>query len=48
MASQNKRNKMKNSYTNRGFALKEHVMKLKGVLFFNSSMRKKLKNINEE
>ena len=48
MASENKKRKMKNAYSNHGFALKEHVMKLKRMLFFNASTRKSLKNFNEE
>ena len=48
MASESKKRKMKNSYTNRGFALKEKLMKLKRVLFYNSSKRKELKKITDK
>ena len=42
MSSQNKKNKGKNSYTYGDHALKM-INKLKGVNFFNASLRKKLK-----
>lgn len=42
MASINKRKKAVNSYCNG--SLKEKDMKMKRVLFFNSCVRKKLKN----
>jgi hypothetical protein len=48
MASENKKKKEKNSNSNHGFALKESELKLKRLLFYNSSTRKKLKKIIEE
>lgn len=48
MSSQNKKNKEKNCNSYHGFALKEKNMKLKRLLFFNSSKRKELKNISLE
>lgn len=47
MASENKKKKEKNSNTNHGFALKEKLMKLKRLLFYNASKRKELKKIKE-
>ena len=47
MASKNKRNKEKNCHSNHGFALKEKLMKMKKILYFNSSKRKELKNIKD-
>lgn len=46
MASQNKKNKEKNCYSDHGFALKEKLMKIKGLLYFNSSMRRENNKIN--
>lgn len=48
MASENKKRKMKNAHSNRGFALKESLMKIKRSLFFNASNRRKNNKINEE
>lgn len=47
MSSENKKKKLKNSYCVKG-ALKEKSLKLKRVLFYTSSLRKKLNNIKEE
>lgn len=47
MASENKKKKEKNCNSNHGFALKEKMMKLKRLLFFNSSKRKELKKIKD-
>lgn len=47
MASENKKKKEKNCHSNHGFALKEKLMKLKRLLYFNSSTRKELKKIKE-
>jgi len=47
MASENKKRKEKNSNSNHGFSLKEKLMKLKRVLFYNASKRKELKKIQE-
>lgn len=47
MSSKNKKKKLKNSYCVKG-ALKEKSLKLKRVLFYTSSLRKKLDNIKEE
>ena len=44
MASQKKKNKLKNSYCWVG-ALKNKKLKLKRVLFYTSSKRKELNNI---
>lgn len=46
MASQNKKNKEKNCYSNHGFALKEKFMKIKRLLYFNSSMRRENNKID--
>lgn len=43
MTALNKFKKEKNSNSNHGFALKESTMKLKRALYFNASIRKKLK-----
>jgi hypothetical protein len=48
MASENKKRKMKNAHSNRGFALKESLMKMKRMLFFNASNRRKNNKIDEE
>lgn len=45
MASENKKKKEKNYNSNHGFALKESNIRLKRLLFFNSSTRQKLKKI---
>ena len=45
MSSKNKIKKEKNCNSNHGFALKESKMKLKRLLFFNASMRQKLKKV---
>lgn len=47
MSSENKKKKEKNSNSNHGFALKEKLMKLKRMLFYNASTRKELKKIKE-
>lgn len=47
MASENKKKKEKNCNSDHGFALKEKMMKLKRLLFFNSSKRKELKKIKD-
>lgn len=47
MASENKKKKEKNSYSNHGFALKEKLMKLKRLLYFNASKRLELKKIKD-
>lgn len=47
MASKNKKNKEKNCYSNHGFALKEKLMKLKRLLYFNGSKRRDLKKIKD-
>ena len=47
MSSENKKKKLKNSYCAKG-TLKEKSLKLKRVLFYTSSLRKKLNNIKEE
>ena len=47
MSSQNKKKKEKNYYSNHGFALKEKLMKLKRLLYFNSSKRQELKKIKD-
>lgn len=47
MASENKKKKEKNCNSYHGFALKEKMMKLKRLLFFNSSKRKELKKIKD-
>jgi hypothetical protein len=44
MASENKKRKEKNCNSNHGFALKEKNMKLKRLLYYNSSQRKDYKN----
>jgi len=41
MSSKNKKRKEKNCYSNHGFALKVSDMKLKRLLYFNASMRRK-------
>ena len=41
MSSENKRNKMKNCHGNHGFDLKISDMKLKRLLYFNASDRRK-------
>lgn len=41
MSSENKKRKEKNCHSNHGFALKESIMKLKRLLYFNSSTRQK-------
>jgi len=46
MASKNKMNKMKNCYGNHGFDLKESKMKIKRLLYFNASTRKRINKIN--
>lgn len=43
MASENKKRKEKNCNSGHGFALKEKVLKLKRLLYFNSSKRQELK-----
>ncbi|MFA5395495.1 MAG: hypothetical protein WC346_05680 [Methanogenium sp.] len=48
MSSKNKIKKEKNCNSRHGFALKESKMKLKRLLFFNASLRKKLKKIELE
>jgi len=48
MASQNKQNKMKNCHGNHGFDLKNSTMKLKRLLYFNSSTRRKNNKFNIE
>ena len=48
MASKNKKAKMKNCHGNHGFDLKQSTMKLKRLLYFNSSIRKKLNKITIE
>lgn len=45
MASENKKKKEKNCNSYHGMALKESGTKLKRLLFYNSSTRQKLKNI---
>lgn len=47
MASENKKNKMKNAHSYHGFALKNKDMKLKRALFYNASKRQELKKIEE-
>lgn len=47
MASENKKNKLKNSYCSHGY-LKNKKIKIKRVMFYNSSNRKFLNNIVEE
>lgn len=44
MSSQNKKNKQRNAYCNG--SLKESRTKLKRILYFNASVRQKLKKIN--
>lgn len=44
MASQNKKNKEKNCYSNHGWALKQKDTRLKRLLYFNASQRKEIKN----
>lgn len=41
MASESKKRKEKNCNSNHGFALKENLMKIKRLLFFNASTRRK-------
>ena len=41
MASKNKKAKMKNRYGNHGFDLEQSTMKLKRLLYFNASIRRK-------
>lgn len=49
MSSKNKKNKEKNCNSYHGFALKEHKSKLKRALYFNASMRQKLKtNLDDD
>lgn len=48
MASENKKRKMKNAHSNHGFALKESTMKLKRLLFFNASNRRKNNKLTNE
>lgn len=49
MTSESKRRKEKNNpHSYHGFALKEKLMKLKGMLYFNSSKRKELKKIKND
>ena len=47
MASENKKKKEKNCNSSHGFALKEKLMRLKRLLFYNSSTRKDLKKIKD-
>lgn len=48
MSSYNKIKKEKNSNSRHGFALKEKDMKIKRLLYFNASLRKKLKKEVED
>ena len=48
MSSSNKKAKMKNCYGNHGFDLKNSTMRLKRLLYFNASIRRKLNKINIE
>lgn len=45
MASENKKKKEKNCNSYHGHALKEKFIKLKRLLYFNSSKRQELKKI---
>jgi len=47
MASENKKNKEKNCYSNHGMALKEKTTKLKRLLYYNSSQRQENKKVKE-
>lgn len=46
MASKNKMNKSKNAYCNHGSELKESTMRIKRLLYFTPSMRKRINKIN--
>ena len=46
MSSQNKKKKDKNLFGSRGYGLKEKDGKLKRMLFFNASTRKKIKRFD--
>jgi len=48
MSAQNKKKKEKNAWSYHGFALKEHESKLKRLLYFNASQRRKNNKIEEE
>ena len=48
MSSSNKKAKMKNCHGNHGFDLKNSTMRLKRLLYFNASIRRKENKINIE
>ena len=45
--SENKKRKERNCYSNHGFAMKEKNLKIKRLLYYNSSTRQVNKKINQ-